>query len=144
MLATAVKQVGFSMIEVLITLVVVSIGFVSLTYLHLQISEESGVSFRQMESLNKAWAAMDDLRKLTSLSGYDSYATSGLAPYTYASETSGELSITKRILAVNTNPHYIIIEGTSTWTDSNGVSHTDKMRTAIPRVNPASEIWSWS
>ena len=135
------KQRGFSMIEVLITIVVIGVAFVGLTYLHSQISEESGITFRQMESIDNGWQAMDDLRQLSADDLYSIYSAGGTPPYDYATDTWGEFAVAKRIISIHTNPNYAIIEGTSTWTDSNGVSHTDKFCTAIPEVNRTESVW---
>lgn len=146
MLAQRVKQVGFSAIEVLIALVVAGIGIVSLSYLHAQISEETGITYRQMESIDNAWDAMDSMRHFTTLAAYDLYGSSGSPPYTYATEddVDGIFDIEKRVLTDNSSPAYVVVEGTSSWVDSNGVTQTDKFRTAIPRLDPTETVWYWS
>ncbi len=140
-----VKQLAFSMIEVLITIVVIGVAFISLTYLHAQISEESGITFRQMESIDNAWQAMDSFRKIDNIAVYQGYAAGGHPREEGSTEivstAFGDFSVVKTIVHANVDPNYIIVQGESTWTDSNGKSHTDKFRTAIPNIDPERTQW---
>ena len=107
-------------------------GSAGLIYLNAQVTEESAIVFRQMESIDNGWTELDAARELTTLAEYDTMV-SGTIPKTLNTATSGEFSLERKVIAVNNSPDYAIIEATSTWTDSNGDKHVDTFRTAVAR-----------
>lgn len=143
MLPTAAKQQAFSMIEVLIALVIIGVGYVALSLLHVDIAREAGLTYRQAESADNAWQAMDSIRNISSYADYTNYTTG--APKNIEDSTQqGEFTITRRIVSVHTNPDYIIVEGISTWTDANGILHTERFRTAMPAISPENQVYTWN
>jgi prepilin-type N-terminal cleavage/methylation domain-containing protein len=145
MLLIPAKQKAFSMIEVLITLVLIGVGYVSLTLLHTQISKESGLTFRQTESADNAWEQMDSIRNFSALSTYETYATGSqiISSENITGSDGTVYAVKKSVISANSNPSYVFVEGSSTWTDANGDTHTEKFRTAIPEVNPAATVYTW-
>ena len=129
------RQGGFSLIEALISLVVMAFGMLALSGMQTSLSRNADVAKQRTEAMRLAQARMEDMRSFTGIStgtvnwnGLDATAnttTTTNTTYTIASTMSG----------VDTDP-LRAVNVTVTWVDRTGASQNVSIASVISQTDP--------
>lgn len=125
------KLKGFSIIELMVTLVILGGGVGALTYLSARLNTATTFSAAEHDAVSLANSKIDAWRAML----YDSISTA-----TDQSDTSTIANVTFTRtwnIAAFTNPTYKVIDVTVSWTDASGDTHSIKLATAVARTSLA-------
>ncbi len=133
------KQSGLTLVETLVTLVVISIGVIGLIRLHSYLAYDTSVFQQKNEATVLALKQIETLKsfpvvKVTAgySSSYDGIATSTST----VNGTTATFTITSTVTTY-TNPNYKDINVTVSWTDKYNVSESVTMVTKVAAIDPA-------
>ena len=125
------KLRGFTIIELMVTLVILGGGVGALTYLNSRLGDTTAFSAAQQDAVASANNKIDAWRAVL----YDSISTVSDGT---DSTTIGNTSFTRTWnIAEFTSPSYKVIDVTVSWTDSSGNSHSVKLATAVAKTSLA-------
>lgn len=120
---------GFTIVELMITLVVMGAGIGALTYLNTRLANVITFSAAESEAIRLVNSKIDTYRAMN----YDSIST---ATNDTDSVTRGNTSFSRTwSVAAFTNPTYKIVDVMVSWTDVDGEVHTVKAVTAIAKTS---------
>lgn len=123
------KQKGFTVIELMVTLVVLGAGVGALTYLQTRLTGTTVFVAAQHEAIAFANNKIDDLRS----SSYDSI---GLTSGSSDSSTANGTTFTRTwTVTGNSAPTYKVINVSVSWSDEEGDSHTVNFATTVAETS---------
>ncbi len=129
------RQRGFTLVEALIALLVMSFGMLALSGMQLSLSRNADVAKQRTEAMRLAEARIEEMRSFTGISagavnwnGLDAMANTSVttnATYTVASTMSG----------VDTDP-LRAVNVQVTWTDRTGAAQSVNVASVISQTDP--------
>lgn len=128
---TMKKLLGFSTIEALIAVLVVSVGALAVSAMQGNLTHAKNVNNQRNEAQILSQQKMEELRNFDSLSSYDAL-TSG-----QDSITSANTSYTRAwTVTTNANPNYKTIQLTISWQSADGNNDSITLSSSIARHDP--------
>jgi prepilin-type N-terminal cleavage/methylation domain-containing protein len=125
------KQKGFSIIEVLITLIILGGALTALAKFQVYSLRTIGLTKQTTEAVMVGQQKLDLLRGFTSLTNYTAIATGE------DTVTGNNATYTRSwTVSTNTTPAFKSIEMKVTWTDSDGTSNSVYINGVIPGMDP--------
>lgn len=129
---------GYSLVEVLITVLVVSIGIIGLIRFQTYLGYDDSLSQQRATAVTLATSQIEtlsDYQVLTAQTGYVDYASIASGSST---TTSGGASYTITwTVTPSTTPLYKQIDVVVSWTDRNGTAQSIRMVTYIAGTDPS-------
>lgn len=131
------NQKGISLIEVLITIIIIAVGILGLAKLQQRLWHHSGLLEQQNQAIIIAEKKIEELRgfeQVQSAAGkfaYDDIATE--SPQTINS-TNTNYTLVSNVDA--SDPNYKIINVTVSWTDTNGSAQSINLTSIISKIDP--------
>lgn len=129
---------GTTLIETLITLLIIAVGVIALIRFQNYLSYDNSVSQQKADATTLAQSTIESLRDyqvLNNTSGYTSYQSiaSGTSTVT-GTTTTYNISWT---ISTTTNPNYKNIDVTVSWTDIRGNAQSVRLISNIAGIEPA-------
>ena len=129
---------GQTLIEVLVTMVFISISVIALIRFQNYLAYDNSVAQQKGEAVIFAQSkieSLSDFQVLNNTSGYSSYASiaSGTSSVT---GTTATYTITWTV-TTNANPNYKQIDVTVSWTDRYGTSQSIRLVSNVAGIEPA-------
>jgi type IV pilus assembly protein PilV len=129
---------GQTLIEVLVTVVFISISVIALIRFQSYLSYDNSLSQQKADAITLAQSTIEQLRDfqvLNNTSGYTSYQSiaSGSSSST---GTSATYTVTWTVTAY-TNPTHKAIDVTVSWTDRQGTAQSVRLITDVAGIEPA-------
>lgn len=135
---TKTKQRGITLVEILITIVVVVVGVLALAKLEKKLWYHGQLLEQQHQGLALAQKKIEELRQFETLK-----TESGKLAYQDIASGSSSVSKSNTNYAVAwnvseyVNPDYKSINVTVSWSDSSGTSHNINLVSRISKTDPA-------
>lgn len=132
------KVLGQTLIEVLITIVFITIGVIALARFQNYLSYDNSLSQQYGDATLLAQSKLDQLREfqvLNNTTGYTSYQSIASGTST-TTGTSATYTLTWSV-TTSTNPDYKQATVTVSWTDRRGISKSITLVSNIAGVDPA-------
>lgn len=146
-LESALKEKGYSLIEVLIAFVVLALGITSIVSFQGRLTYDSGLSKARTEAANLANNKLEEFRNYKDLATYDAIAsgsdTIGPAGSSATTVIANLTNVYTRTWTVTDNTTYKTINMQTTWPDSGGSASqytTIALNTNIARIDPTQSI----
>ncbi|HTM64123.1 MAG TPA: hypothetical protein VL360_06435 [Gammaproteobacteria bacterium] len=139
MIAKSIKSInGQTLIEVLVTLVFISIAVISLIKFQNYLAYDNSLSQQKGNATIIAQSKLDslsDFQVYNNTSGYTSYQSIATGTSSYSgTSTTYTLSWT---VTSNTNPTYKTIDVTVSWTDRRGATQSVRLVRRVAGIEPA-------
>lgn len=131
------KQQGISLVEVLISLVVVTVGLVALVQFQSDMMRNRNLMSQQSEAVTLANDKLDELRQyevLDTTAGKKAYQDIASGSST-VSGTNATYNVVWTVTEVN-DPPYKTIQVTVTWTDASNQSQTITLSSIVAKIDP--------
>lgn len=132
------KENGQTLIETLVTLVVIAIGVIALIRFQNYLSYDNSLSQQKADATTIAQSQIESLRDyqvLNNTSGYSSYQNIASGSSTVTGTTT-TYTVNWTITSV-TNPTYKRIDVTVSWTDRRGTAQSVRLISNVAGVEPA-------
>ncbi len=128
------RQVGFILIEGLVTFMVLTVGMVSVAKFQGDILDHNAGSKTQTQAVNLAQEKIEELRNYADNAGYALIDTGADTPQSYSgSNTTFSRSWT---VVPNTDPVYDTVTVTVAWNDASGDEQSAELTSIIASTNP--------
>lgn len=139
------RAAGFSIVEALITLLILSVGLVALAKFSVSITREGGHAASRTQATILADQKLEEFRNYRDLATFDSYTSGSDVVGPTGSGTSIEMNninqAYQRNWTVTDNGNYQNIDVQVSWPNNEGAyfinENTVTLQTNIARVNPA-------
>lgn len=132
------KENGQTLIETLVTLVVIAIGVIALIRFQNYLSYDNSLSQQKADATTIAQSQIESIRDyqvLNNTSGYSSYQNIASGSSTVTGTTT-TYTVNWTITSV-TNPTYKRIDVTVSWTDRRGTAQSVRLISNVAGVEPA-------
>ena len=136
------KQKGFSLVEVMITFLILAFGLLALAKFQGVLTTQGAIAKQQGDALTIAKDTLDQWRHFGVLD-----ATTGKVAYADIATQSAQVvtvnginyTVNRTVMEeqVYPNPEYKKLEVTVTWTDRTGTDHSVLLTSIISKVDPA-------
>lgn len=136
---------GFSLIEVLVSLVILSVGLIGTGKFQVALLKNSSDVESRSQAINIAQQKIEEIKSYESLTAYDDIKSSDTliaealsAGSTLDFSTAG-INTTYNLnwtVVENTNPNYVHIEVVVTWNERNGAPQQVKLDSILSKSDP--------
>lgn len=133
------REKGLTLVEMLVTLIVVSVGVIGLLKLQSYSSYDSSVFQQKNEACLLALAQIETLRSfpvINTTSGYNSSYSGIVTSTSTVNGTSATFTVSSTVTTY-TSPKYKNIVVTVSWTDKYNAAESITMATNIGSIDPA-------
>jgi type IV pilus modification protein PilV len=126
---------GFSLLEALISFVIIAVGMLALAKFQADTLENNADAKARTEAVNFAQAQIEQLRNIRDPADFQTALTSGSGTDT---ATGSHATYTRSwTITQNTDPNYAVVDVIVTWADSTGTTQSVNLSTYIGEVEPA-------
>lgn len=134
------RQSGFSLMEVLICILVLSVGLLSLGRFQATLINDESLGKQRLEAVNLAQAKLESLRNFQVINTTTgSFAYQNIVTGSDSVSASSASYTRNWFVSTSTTPAYKTVTVTLSWTDQNGSAQTIKLASVICANDPAKE-----
>lgn len=129
---------GATLLEVLITVIILAIGLLGLAKFQGTISYREALATQYAEAANLAEQDIESLRDyevINTTTGKKAYNDIASTTLTYTGMNA--IYTIQRVVNTFTNPNYKRVDETVTWTDRTSSTNTVKMSSIIAQIDPS-------
>lgn len=134
------RQSGFSLMEVLLCILILSVGLLSLGRFQATLINNESLGKQRLEAVNLAQAKIESLRNFQVINTTTgSFAYQDIVTGSDSISASNATYARSWLVATSTTPAYKTVTVTLSWTDQNGRGQTIKLASIICPNDPAKE-----